>query len=177
MGRRPASTNHTLLLFTTPNLGASVRPRFRRHARGSANGLNFSGSAPSPTHRSPSSSSEDDARSRFSKKGITSRSLGANMWPGSRHGRLGSGGVYFVDSLTQASRPNNPAARFSRVSRNSGVMSMSPFARDQAGGNVAPCFLYWAKSALKYVLKAVATAGDWMISMFSSLSSAFSEKL
>src|SRR6266852_2557823 len=115
-----ASVNHTLLLLTIPNLGLAERLRFSRHAAGSGSGENLSGSVVTLAQRTPKSSSPEDSRNRFSKKGITARSAGVKVWPGERQGRF-TLGLYLPGSLTHASRVNRPVARLFRVSRNSGV--------------------------------------------------------
>src|SRR5712692_1814057 len=115
-----ASVNHTLLLLTIPNLGLAERPRFSRHAAGSASGENLSGSVVTLAQRTPKSSSPEDSRNRFSKKGITARSLGTKVWPGERQGRF-TLGLYLPGSLTHASKVNSPEAKLFSVSRNSGI--------------------------------------------------------
>src|SRR5215475_7831006 len=119
-----ASVSHTLPLFTIPNFGALLRPRFLRQESAFGRGENLSGLAERSAQRTPKSSSPDDSRSRFSKKGMTARSLGENAWLAARQGRFPFG-LYLVGSLIHASSPNNPAARLLSVSRNSGVSGSS----------------------------------------------------
>src|SRR2546428_2429045 len=108
-----------LPLFTIPNFGALLRPRFLRQESAFGSGENLSGLATTTAQRTPRSSSPDDSRSRFPKKGMTARSAGANVWPAARQGRSTFGGLYLPASLIHASSPNRPAARLLSVSRNS----------------------------------------------------------
>src|SRR5260370_24093469 len=107
------------------NLGTSPSPRFFRHAGGFGSGEDLSGSAATVAQRTPKSSSPDDSRNKFSKKGTTARSAGVKVWPAAPQGRFRSGGTSLPRSLTHASRPNKPAAKLFSASRNPGVSGAS----------------------------------------------------